>query len=66
MKTGKLIMLIKELLEQNGVPRGSIRKHTDNIKKMKQQGLADQTIIHTVMSDACGRSCVADTGRMMQ
>ena len=54
MKTGKLITLIKELLEENGIPRSSIREHTEEIKKMKQQGYDDLSIVHQVMAEvAC-------------
>ncbi|MCD4703636.1 MAG: hypothetical protein K8R64_04995 [Methanosarcinaceae archaeon] len=51
MKTGKLICVIKELFEQNGISRGWIRQHTDHIKQMKRDGADDEHIIHTIMSD---------------
>ncbi len=55
LKTGKLIALIKEMFEKNGVPRGQIRDHIEKIKQMKRDGTDDNTIINTIMSKVCNR-----------
>ncbi|MEL4304543.1 hypothetical protein [Methanococcoides sp. LMO-2] len=51
LKTGKLIGLIKEILEKNDIPRSQIRDHTEMIKQMKRDGVNDNIIIHTVLSE---------------
>jgi hypothetical protein len=60
MKTGKLIALIKELFEKNGIPRSSIRDHAEDIKNMKRQGYDDRSIIHQVMFEVTHRCTQID------
>ena len=56
LKTGKLIVLIKDMFEQCGIPRNQIRDYTYKIKQMKREGVSDDTIIDTIMSESYYKS----------
>ena len=52
LKTGDLIVLIKEMCEKCDLPSSRIRGHIEQIKQMKRDGVLDDVIIDTVMSEA--------------
>ena len=54
LKTGALIVLIKDLFEQSGIARGKIRNYIDRIKQMKREGIADDNIIEEIMMEERG------------
>jgi len=56
LKTGKLIVLIKEMFEQYEIPRNQMRHYTDRIKQMKREGLTDDRIIGTIIAEAHGEN----------
>jgi|LGVE01.1.fsa_nt_gb hypothetical protein len=51
LKTGALIVLIKDLFEQSSIARGKIRIYIDRIKQMKRDGVKDDDIIEAIMKE---------------
>ena len=54
LKTGALIVLIKELFEKSSIARGRIRIYVDRIKQMKREGIKDDDIIEAIMMEESG------------
>ncbi len=54
LKTGALIVLIKELFEKSGIVIGRIRIYADRIKQMKREGIKDDDIIEAIMIEESG------------
>ena len=54
LKTGALIVLIKDLFEQSSIARGRIRIYVDRIKQMKREGIKDDDIIKAIMMEESG------------
>lgn len=54
LKTGALIVLIKDLFEQSSIMRGRIRIYIDRIKQMKREGIKDDDIIEAIMMEEGG------------
>lgn len=57
LKTGDLIVLIKELFEKYDIPRSRMRDHIEQIKQMKRDNVHDDDIIATIMSAALYDRC---------
>ncbi|KAF5429428.1 MAG: hypothetical protein C00003105_01561 [ANME-2 cluster archaeon HR1] len=51
LKIGELIVLIKDIFEEYGIRRSRINLYVDLIKHMKHDGIRDEDIIETVMSE---------------
>ena len=49
LKTGALIVLIKDMFEQSNIPRSRIHIYVDRIKQMKRDGTRDDDIIETII-----------------